>query len=616
MSFETILDQWAMWYTLVVITCAIAAYASDRFTLELVSGATLVAILVPFSLVPYVDGETGETLLSAEILLTGFANPALFAILGLLIVGQGMYQSGALEYPTRVLVRAYDKFKFLAVAAIFAFIMVVSAFLNNTPVVVMFVPIMAAIASQGGMPTSRLMMPLSFMSILGGMCTTIGSSTNLLAVEAFQNAGGIRLEFFSLMPLGLVLLTVGSIYMIFAVRYILPNRSGPEDLEEKDGRQFVAQIGIDRGNPLIGQGATAGQFKDLPDITVRMIQRRDEVILPPFDDVKLRLHDKLIVAATRDALTSLLRKRPEILDSFMSEVETLDGASGELTMVEAVVAPGSRIIGRSINQIRFRFQTNCVIVGMQRRSRMIRAELASIRLEAGDVLLILGDRSDVRALRSDRDILMLERSMQELPDPDQARWAAGIFVAIVAVAATGTLPISVAAVFGAFAMVAAGCLNVRQASRAIDRRVYLLVGVALAMGLALQRTGGADFIASGITPIAENGGVTTLLAVIFIVTALLTNVLSNNATAVLLTPIGVSIAAAAGIDPVVVVLTIIYAANCSFATPVAYQTNLLVMGPGHYRFSDFIRVGVPLTILLWVTYTLVAPIYFRAVGLL
>ncbi|MEM9284594.1 MAG: SLC13 family permease [Pseudomonadota bacterium] len=616
MSLETILDQWAMWYTLVVITGAIGAYASDRFTLELVSGAVLVAILLPFSLIPYVDADTGEMLLNAEILLTGFANPALFAILGLLIVGQGMYQSGALEYPTRVLVRAYDKYNVFAVAAIFAFIMVVSAFLNNTPVVVMFVPIMAAIASQGGMPTSRLMMPLSFMSILGGMCTTIGSSTNLLAVEAFENAGGVRLEFFSLMPLGLVLLSVGSIYMIAAVRYILPSRSGPQDLEERDGRQFVAQISIDRGNPLIGQAATAGQFKDLPDITVRMIQRRDEVILPPFDDVKLRLHDKLIVAATRDALTSLLRKRPEILDSFMSEVETLDGASGELTMVEAVVAPGSRIIGRSINQIRFRFQTNCVIVGMQRRSRMIRAELASIRLEAGDVLLILGDRSDVRALRSDRDILMLERSMQELPDPDQARWAAGIFIGIVAVAATGTLPISVAAVLGAFAMVAAGCLNVRQAARAVDRRVYLLVGVALAMGLALQRTGGADFIASGITPIAENGGVTTLLAVIFIVTALLTNVLSNNATAVLLTPIGVSIAAAAEIDPIVVVLTIIYAANCSFATPVAYQTNLLVMGPGHYRFSDFIRVGVPLTILLWGTYTLVAPIYFRAVGLL
>ncbi|MEM9809928.1 MAG: SLC13 family permease [Pseudomonadota bacterium] len=616
MTLENFIDQWPMWYTLTVIAAAVVFYALDRFAIEIVSAAVLVALMVPFAAYPLINPDTGQTLLDANILLTGFASPALFAILGLLIVGQGMYQSGALEYPTRLLVAAYDRYKLWAVAGIFGFIMVVSAFLNNTPVVVMFVPIIAAIAAQGGISSSRLMMPLSFLSILGGMCTTIGSSTNLLAVEAFQVAGGPKLAFFSLLPMGLVLLAVGSVYIAFASKFILPNRSNPEGTGTKDGRQFVAQLSLDRGNPLIGQGAKAGQFSDLPDITVRMIQRKDEVILPPFDDAKLRLHDKLIIAGTRDTLTNLLRKRPQILDSFMSEVETLEGASGELTMVEAVVAPGSRIIGRSINQIRFRFQTNCVILGMQRRSRMIRAELASIRLEAGDVLLILGDRSDVSALRSDRDIIMLERSMQELPEPAHARWAAAIFIGVVGVVASGTLPVAVAAIIGATAMVAAGCLNVRQASRAVDRRVYLLVGVALAMGLALERTGGASMIASIFAPIAETGGITALLAIVFLITAILTNLLSNNATAVLLTPIGVSTAAAAGIDPVVVVMTIIYAANCSFATPVAYQTNLLVMGPGHYGFRDFIRVGVPLTLLLWITYTVVAPIYFRAVGLL
>lgn len=616
MTVEEMLQQWPMWYVLVIIAGAVVAYALDRFSIELVSGAVLVALIVPFTLFPYRDPQTDALLLDPMELLSGFASPALFAILGLLIVGQGMYQSGALEYPTRLLITAYERYKGLAVVMIFAFIMVVSAFLNNTPVVVMFVPIIAAIAAQGGMPSSRLMMPLSFLSILGGMCTTIGSSTNLLAVEAFELAGGERLDFFSLMPLGLVLLAVGAGYMALASRFILPAREGPNDLGEKDGRQFVAQIVINRGNPLIGVSPKAGRFDELPDITVRMIQRRDEVILPPFDDVKLRLGDKLIVAGTRDSLTNLLKRRPEILDSFMSEVETLEGASGELTMVEAVVAPGSRIIGRSINQIRFRFQTNCVIVGLQRRSRMIRTEIASIRLEAGDVLLILGDRSDVRALRGDRDIIMLERSMQEIQDPAHARYAAAIFLGVVGTASTGILPISVAAILGATLMVAAGCLNVRQASRAVDRRVYLLVGVALAMGFALETTGGASFIASFITPLAKHGGPVTLIAVMFGITAVLTNLLSNNATAVLIVPIGVSAAQASGIDPAVLVLTIIYAANCSFATPVAYQTNLLVMGPGHYRFGDFIRVGVPLTILLWITYVLVAPNYFRAVGLL
>ncbi|NRA30656.1 MAG: SLC13 family permease [Parvularculaceae bacterium] len=613
---ETLIEQWPMWYALAVVAGAVVLYAADRFAIESVSAAVLVALLVPFSVFPLVDPATQEVLLDPGILLSGFANPALFAILGLLIVGQGMYQSGALEYPTRFLVAAYDKFQGAAVIVIFAFIMIVSAFLNNTPVVVMFVPIIAAIANQGGMTASRLMMPLSFMSILGGMCTTIGSSTNLLAVEAFELAEGVRLDFFALMPLGLVMVAMGSAYMFFASRFLMPDREGPMEATEVDGRQFVAQILVDRGNPLIGEVAKAGRFEDLPDITVRMIQRRDESILPPFDDTTLRLGDKLIVAGTRDALTQILRKKPEILNSFMSETETVEGASGELTVVEAVVAPGSRIIGRSIDQIRFRFQTNCVILGLQRRSRMIRTEVSSIRLEAGDVLLILGDRDDVRALRNDRDIIILERSMQMLPDPAHARWAAGIFLGVVGAASTGLLPIAVAAVIGATAMLAAGCLNVRQASRAVDQRVYLLVGVALGLGLALQRTGGADLIASIITPIATAGGITALIAVIFAITAVLTNLLSNNATAVLLIPIGVSAAHTAGIDPMILVLTIIYAANCSFATPVAYQTNLLVMGPGHYKFSDFIRVGVPMTLVLWIGYTLIAPKYFEAVGLM
>ncbi|MEM1379742.1 MAG: SLC13 family permease [Pseudomonadota bacterium] len=616
MTLEDFIQQWPMWYTLALIGGAVVLYAIDRYAIESVSAAIMVAMLVPFALFPITDEATGGAILDPGILLSGFANPALFAILALLIVGQGMYQSGALEYPTRLLVSAYDRFKTWAVVLIFAFVMIVSAFLNNTPVVVMFVPIIAAIAAQGGMTTSRLMMPLSFLSILGGMCTTIGSSTNLLAVEAFELAGGPRLDFFALMPLGLVLLAVGATYMAIASRFLIPVRQGPNDAQAKDGRQFVAQITIDRGNPLIGQAAKAGRFEELPDITVRMIQRREEPILPPFDDVNLRLGDKLIVAGTRDALTSILRKRPEILDSFLSEVETVDGASRELSMVEAVVAPGSRIIGRSINQIRFRFQTNCVIVGLQRRSRMIRTEISSIRLDAGDILLILGDLGDVQKLRNDRDIIMLERSMQGLPDPAHARWAGLIFVSVVAAASTGLLPISVAAIVGATAMLATGCLNVRQAGRAVDRRVFLLVGVALGLGTALQRTGGADLIASMITPLAAGGGTTALIAVMFAITAILTNLLSNNATAVLLVPIGYSAAQAAGIDPTVLVLTIIYAANCSFATPVAYQTNLLVMGPGHYRFGDFVRVGVPMTILLWIVYTVVAPIYFRAVGLL
>jgi di/tricarboxylate transporter len=610
--------EWQMWVTLGMVAVAIVLYSLDRFSLEMVSAGTLVALLLFFHFFPVI--HDGEVMLASLDLLAGFASPALFAIMGLLIIGQGMFQSGVLERPTRAMLRAFDKRPIVVVAGVFLFVMLISAFLNNTPVVIMFIPILSAIASQSGTYASKYMIPLSFVSILGGMTTLIGSSTNLLAAAAYTSATGNEIGFFDLSLMGGILAFAGVIYLTFASRSLLPDREQPDMAgAAQGGKQFIAQITLGRGHPLIGLGSVAGLFPDLPDVTVRMIQRREEAILPPFDDINFRLHDTIIIAATRKALTNLLKTNPDILSGLMSEVqidEDSENKSNELTMVEALVAPGSRLIGRTIAQIGFRYQTNCVILGIQRRSRMIRTHMNSIRLEAGDVLLMLGDMRDIRALRTDRDIVVLEYSMTGLPDAVKARRASFIFALVIASAAFGVLPIAVAAIAGASLMVAAGCLNIRQAARAIDRRIYLLIGSALAMGVAIEKTGGAALIGETLVGLMDIGGTTALISGFFIITAILTNVLSNNATAVLFTPIAVNAALAAEIDPLVLVLTVIFGANCSFATPVAYQTNLLVMAPGHYRFRDYLTIGLPLILLLWVVYTLVAPLYFRQIGLL
>lgn len=611
---------WQMWASLAIIFVTIVLYASDRYSLELVSAGALVALLILFNFAPLmVDGEPA---LTVENLLAGFASPALFAILGLLIIGQGMFQSGALEHPTERLLVAYERRPRLVTGLVFTFVMAVSAFLNNTPVVVMFIPIVAAMAAQKKIAASRLMMPLSFLSIFGGMLTIIGSSTNLLAAESYRQveAGG-EIGFFELTPMGLVLAGAGIIYMLTVGRWLIPLREDPKArLEERESKQFIAQIEITRGHPLIGRGSAAGLFPDLPDITVRMIQRRERALLPPFDDIRFQSGDVVIVAATRAALTGLLRSQPEFLEGVRSEVaievEDAPARTPQLAMVEAIVAPGSRHIGRSIAQIGFHFQTNCVVLGIERRSRMIRTQINTIRLEAGDVLLIVGDINDIRDLRADRDILLLESSMQGLPDPRNARIAGLIFVGVVAATASGLAPIAITALSGAAAMIALGCLNIRQAARAIDRRIYLLIGASLAMGAALQKTGGAELIGHGIAVAAADIGPVALISAFFILCAGMTSVLSNNATAVLLTPIAVSAARETGIDPHVLVLTVIFGSNCSFATPVAYQTNLLVMTPGHYKFRDFVRVGGPLIVLLWIVYTLAAPVYFRMTGAL
>ncbi len=609
--------HWQMWATLAIIFVTIVFYTLDRFSLELVSAAALVALLALFLLAPMEDA--GVNLLTTEDLLSGFASPALFAILGLLIIGQGMFQSGALEHPTNYLLRIYDKRPVTVTTSIFVFIMVISAFLNNTPVVVMFIPIMAALAQQGKIPVARYMMPLSYVSIFGGMTTLIGSSTNLLAAQSYRATTGGEIGFFELTPMGLILAGVGVLYMATAGRWLTPIRSNPNQtaISEREGKHFIAQIEITRGHPLIGKGPVSGLFVDLPDITVRMVQRRQKAILPPFDDFRFMSGDVVIVAATRSALTSLLKSNPAMLEGLMAETSIADEEDGsvqrstQLTLVEAIVAPGSRLIGRSIAQIGFHAQTNCVIVGIERRSRMIRTQMNTIRLEAGDVLLILGDLNDIRNLRSDRDILLLEYSMQGLPDPRNAQIAALIFAGVIGVTATGLVPIAISAIAGATAMVATGCLNVRQAARAVDRRIYLLIGASLAMGAALERSGGAALIGEALADAAGPLGPVAVISALFIICAGLTNVLSNNATAVLFTPIAVSAARQLGIDEHILVLTVIFGSNCSFATPVAYQTNLLVMTPGHYKFRDFMVVGGPLIILLWVVYSVAAPFYFQ-----
>jgi di/tricarboxylate transporter len=607
---------WQMWATLAIIAVTIGFYTADRLPLELVSAGAVVALLVLFLIAPM--EEQGRNLLSTETLLSGFASPALFAILGLLIIGQGMFQAGALEHPTEYLLRAFDKRPMIVTGFVFLFIMVVSAFLNNTPVVVMFIPIMAAIAHQSKIRVSRFMMPLSYLSILGGMTTLIGSSTNLLAAQSYRATTGGEIGFFELTPMGLILAGVGILYMLTAGRWLLPKRDNPNQpgLNERDGKHFIAQIEINRGHPLIGKGPVAGLFVDLPDITVRMVQRRERAILPPFEDFAFRAGDMVVVAATRSALASLLKSNPDMLEGLMAETSIADEEDGsvqrstQLTLVEAIVAPGSRLIGRSVAQIGFHAQTNCVILGIERRSRMIRTQMNTIRLEAGDVLLILGDLKDIRALRSDRDILLLEYSMQNLPDPRNARIAALIFAGVIGLTASGLVPIAISAIIGATAMVATGCLNVRQAARAIDRRIYLLIGASLAMGVALERTGGAAFLGDALASSAGSFGPVVLMSAFFIMCAAMTNVLSNNATAVLFTPVAVAAAHQIGMDEHLLVLTVIFGSNCSFATPIAYQTNLLVMTPGHYKFKDFIVVGGPLIILLWIVYTFAAPFYY------
>lgn len=609
-----------MWVTFAIIALAFVMYFLDKWRMELTSLLVIAAILLLFQVFP-MQGRVGNAPdVGPAAILAGFANPALIAVLALLVMGQALIRTGILDRGAQwFLDNTHGKMPpTIAILIVFLFVGVTSGFLNNTPVVVIFIPIMQAMASRYGISPSRVMMALSFVAILGGMTTLIGSSTNLLVNTALTGAGLEPFTFFEFTVPGAILASVGLIYAAFIVPRILPDRAGmaASVLPDESGKQFILQIEVAEGSELEGEETIAGYFSALPNMTVRMIQRGEQAILPPFEEFSAKVGDVIVVAATRAALREALIDHGELFHPDLRDGKSLEEdddapwTEGDQQLAEVMVAPASRLIGQTLRHVGFRYKTGCIVLGIQRRARMIRARITDIRLEAGDVLLLQGRREDVASLRQNRDVVLIESSRQELPRLDHAVQACVIFFATIAFAATGLLPIVVSSFIGAIAMIATGVINIRQAFRAIDPTIATAVAAALAMSTAMMATGGASFIAHGIAELLSDAGPAAMISILFLIAAMLTNVISNNAVAVLFTPIAVDLARQVGVDPIPFAIAMVFAANCSFASPMGYQTNLLVMGPGHYTFSDFARAGVPMILIMWIAFTVLAMLYW------
>ncbi len=614
-----------MWVVLGFAVTLLVLYVTQWLSLEISSLVVLTALLVFFQIFP-LTGTYDVNLLNAEVLLAGFANPALLAVIALLVVGEGMVRTGALEGIGEA-VSSVRMPPLVMLGLLLIVVAVLSAFLNNTPIVLIFIPILQALAQRTGFSASRTMMPLSYAAILGGMTTLIGSSTNLLISSSMDQQGLRALGFFEITPLGLILAAVALVYVLIVLPLTMPERKDASSTPS-GGRQYISQFVVPADSELMGEAAAAGAFKALPNVTVRFIFRGKETILPPFDEYTVHAGDTFVIAATRQALAEVASKYaglfhpplPYGLDLKQTRVKEFEDQSGEdedekpedsdTVMVEAMVTPASRMVGLTLEQFELQQSRRAIFVGIQRRAQMVAARMTDIRLQSGDVLLLKGRPDHLEALRPERDVVLISGTRNVIPKRDHAKRAAGIFVVAVGLAAAGIISITIAAIAAATAMIMTGCMNLRQAGRAIDRTIYLLVGTSLALGTAMTATGAAAYVANLIIGLAGDATPSIILSVFFLVVALFTNVLSNNACAVLFTPIGVGLGASLGIDPRLFAITCLFACNCSFATPMGYQTNLLVMGPGQYQFGDFVRGGLPLVFVMWLTFTVAAPRYW------
>ncbi len=558
--------------------------------------------------------------MGADAILAGFSNASLISVLALLVMGQALIQTDTLRLVTGIFALAKPKYAMLALAGVLITIMILSAFVNNTPLVVIAIPLVQMLANTSGTSESRMMLPLSYVAILGGMTTLIGSSTNLLVSSKMREMGYEGFAFFDFVIPGALLAVAGLIYIAVILPYLLKDRAGMAKGLIGAQKEFVAELEIAEGSKLIGTKFVEDHFSGLQGLNVRMIQRGGQLILAPFDAYEIAAGDVLIGSADRKVLSKVLARHPGsfLFDEYdpIGENDTPDNQETRV-LAEIMVTPASRCLDMTLELAALDEKYGITVLGIQRKARIVRRRMSKIRLAAGDVLLVAGTRSKIYALRNNTDFIVLSGSKRDLPTPAKAPLASLIFVSMIACATLGVLSIPVAAISGAVLMVLSGCLNFRQALRAVDRKIYLLVASMLALGTAMQATGGVDFIAKSLLHIPVEHSAFALLSALFLIIAILTNLLSNNACAVLFTPIAMNLAESVHILPnseynlsYIFAITVIFGANCSFASPMGYQTNLLVMGPGHYRFSDFIRAGVPLIGVMWGAYMLLLKFYF------
>ena len=615
-----------MWFMLGLTAVAVYCFVQEKVSLE-VTSISLLTILLLYGQIFDIQGSEGRGGMDARTLMSGFSNPSLIAVLALLVMGQAMIHTDSLRFLTNMLVSRNKNMAWVSIIGIFFFVCIVSAVMNNTPLVIIAIPIIQALAQTVKISPSRVMMPLSFIAILGGMTTLVGSSTNLLVSSTMVEFGYKPLGFFDFLIPGLILASIGFIYVLLVVPNMLPRRQSLTEELVGDEREFVAELDIAEDSKLIGAECVEGRFAELKDMNVKLIQRSGHLILPPFEGYKIQGGDILIVATTRKTLGEWLSKYPGFLLS-EEEAEVIGGGKDDendetirsaetRVLAKIMITPASRMIDMSLDNIHFHKQFNAIVLGIQRRARVVRRRLGRIRLEAGDVLLIAGKNSVINNLRNNPDFIVLSGSKRDLPVPGKAPIAIMVFLLTIGTAALGYLPIPVAAFAGAAAMIATGCLNIRQATRAIDRKIFLLVGSMLALGNALEVTGGANFISELILNMPFAHTPLVMASVLFLIVAVTTNILTNNACAILFTPIALNLADHLTPSPgmthsltFIFAVTVVFAANCSFASPIGYQTNLLVMGPGQYKFRDFVKAGVPLVLLLWVTYIGIAKYYY------
>jgi di/tricarboxylate transporter len=587
-----------------IILVALVLFATEPVPIDITAIGIMVSLMVLGS-----EGPVNLTGISAAEGTSGFASSATLTVLAMFVLSAGVQRTGIVQILGRRVARITRDSLSRQLGVTMSLVGPISGFINNTAAVAILLPMVTDLAHEGGTSPSKLLIPLSYASMFGGMLTLIGTSTNILASDIIARPEylGRPFSMFEFTALGVVVSVVGFVYLLTVGRWLLPERIRAEDdlTQEFGMADYLTEVVVREDSPLVGQTVRSALEETDFDIDLLQLIRGNRVFLEPLGPKVIRAGDVFAVRTDRDTLVELLDVEGlDLLPEVTVDDDELERAEEEENLVEIVIAPGSFLVGETLASTHFRQRYSATVLALRRGGDVIRQRMDHLRLRVGDTLLVQATGDSVDRLNTNRNFIVA----QEVKRPDYRRTkipvAVGIVAGVVGVAALNVLPIVVSALAGAVLMVVTGCLKPTEVYDAVQWDIIFLLAGVIPLGIALERTGGADLVADLIVGGSGSLPLLGVLGLMYLVTALLTNVISNNASVVLMIPVAFETALQVGGDPFAFVLAVTFAASTAFMTPVGYQTNLFVYGPGGYRFTDYLKVGTPLQLLFAVATTL------------
>ena len=553
----------------------------------------------------------GAGILSPAEAFRVFGNEAAIAVGCMFIISAALERTGALDQLGAATDRLIGQSDVSILLALLPLVALTSAFVNNTPVVLLFLPIVTGLAAKRNIKPSKLLIPLSFASILGGCCTLIGTSTNLLVSSTAAEQGQIPFRMFDLAPVGGIIAAVGILYLLTLGRRLLPSRETLASiLQSTADKKYRTEVAVLENSPLIGKRLPETPLKTLPHGRILEVWRRKEALPFGLDEITLQAGDRI---------------RLSILSSSVMEIKNLQGIeilrqaddiglevieTEKAIVVEGAIAPQSQFEGDTIRHLDLRRRYGVRILALHRRGVNLRKKFENTRLRFGDTLLIEGTQSGIQRLQESRDILLLSTAPCQAPRRHKRKYALAALAGFVLLATATSVPISVLALLAALFAVITGCLENDEAYQSVNWRILFMIFGMLSLGLALEKTGGVTLIAQSILQITGNFGPAVTLSAIILVCSLLTTFLSNNAVAVMVAPIVIQIAGSLQANPKPFLIGVAIGCSACFATPIGYQTNTLVYGVGGYKFRDFVKIGIPLNLIVWLAASILIPFLY------